>query len=98
MKRGGEQDLSCSQLHLMEFERHSDAWHDDFPQKFHVSKDPLIPNWGDAKISLEEGMQSIQEGLQVTREGKKKKKKLREKLQFTNEAGGDINTSHIFPF
>ena len=49
--------------YLVQFEGHPDPWSYTTSQHLHVSEDPLIPYGRDTKVSLEEGVQTIQEGL-----------------------------------
>lgn len=51
----------------MQFEGHPHSWSHDSIQQVHISKHPLVPGGGDAKISLEERVEAVEERLQAVK-------------------------------
>lgn len=55
--------------HLVKLEGHANPRGHHAVKQVHVSKDPLVPRGGDAKVPLEQGVQAVEERLQAGREG-----------------------------
>lgn len=58
----------CDKCYLMQFEGHPHSWSHDSIQQIHICKHPFISGRCDAKVPLEECMETIQKRLQAVKQ------------------------------